>query len=131
MVQKVIEKHFTLDKKQKGLDHFISADPDDLKDLINKVRITESMLGKQKINKKKLLKINLKQLRDLSFYSENVKKGNKISLKNIKLIRPGSGLHPYNFEKIIGKKLRQIAKGQTCQIERHIVLTKYFLFEIL
>ena len=107
---KVIEKHFTLDKKQKGLDHFISADPDDLKDLINKVRITESMLGKQKINKKKIIKNKLKTVTRSIFYSENVKKGNKISLKNIKLIRPGSGLHPYNFEKIIGKKVKTDCK---------------------
>ena len=41
----LIEKHFTIDKKLPGPDHFFSIDPAGLKDLISKIRIVESMHG--------------------------------------------------------------------------------------
>jgi N,N'-diacetyllegionaminate synthase len=41
----VIEKHFTLDKSLPGTDHILSADPDELKQLVKGVREVEKMLG--------------------------------------------------------------------------------------
>lgn len=44
---KIIEKHFTFDKKaSKGYDHVLSAEPEDLKEMINKISHVESLLGK-------------------------------------------------------------------------------------
>ncbi|WCL48617.1 N-acetylneuraminate synthase family protein [Leptospira sp. GIMC2001] len=43
----VIEKHFTLDKKADGPDHSISADPKDLKDLSDNIKLAYSMKGKK------------------------------------------------------------------------------------
>lgn len=42
---RIIEKHFTLDKNQSGADHGMSADPEDLKLLCEKIRELETMLG--------------------------------------------------------------------------------------
>ena len=36
---------------------------------------------------------------------ENVKKGEIITKNNIRIIRPGNGMHPKYFRKIIGKKI--------------------------
>ena len=41
----VIEKHFTIDKKLEGPDHFFSIDPDGLKNLILQIRSIEKMRG--------------------------------------------------------------------------------------
>ena len=44
------------------------------------------------------------------FYSKNIKKSEKISLKNIRSIRPGTGLSLSYFEKILGKKVKKNCK---------------------
>ena len=44
-----IEKHFTLDKNQEGPDHQHSSDPEELKDLVNSVKLIRPMLGSAKI----------------------------------------------------------------------------------
>lgn len=41
MGAKVIERHFTLDKSQKGSDHIVSLDPQELKSLVEKIRLIE------------------------------------------------------------------------------------------
>ena len=43
----IIEKHFTLDSASEGPDHAMSADPQTLKDLVQKVRWIEEVLGKK------------------------------------------------------------------------------------
>ena len=50
----IIEKHFTLDKFQKGADHKISLEPEEFKSMVKKIRTAEKMLGQYtyKINSK-------------------------------------------------------------------------------
>jgi pseudaminic acid synthase len=104
---KVIEKHFILNKKIKSPDSSFSHDPQELKDLIIKIRDVEIMMGSEKINKKKILKGKLKTVTRSIFYSENITKGNRISLRNIRSVRPGTGLNLFYFNKILGKKVRK------------------------
>ena len=110
MGAKVIEKHFILNKKIKSPDKTFSYDPKEFKILIEKIRIIEVMMGKDEINKKKILKDKLKTVTRSIFYSSNIKKGEKISLKNIKSVRPGTGLSLSYFDKILGKRLRKNVK---------------------
>jgi len=107
---KVIEKHFILNKKIKSPDSSFSHDPIQLKNLINKIRDVEIMLGTEKINKKKIIKNKLKTVSRSIFYSNNILKGEKISLSNIKSVRPGTGLSLKYFKKIIGKKVKNYCK---------------------
>ena len=104
---KVIEKHFILNKKIKSPDSSFSHDPKELKDLIIKIRDVEIMMGSEKINKKKILKGKLKTVTRSIFYSENITRGNRISLRNIRSVRPGTGLNLFYFNKILGKKVRK------------------------
>ena len=53
---KIIEKHFTLNKIQKGADHKISLEPKEFKNMVSKIRTTEEMLGK------KVFRINVSSL---------------------------------------------------------------------
>ena len=75
-----------------------------------KIRITETIMGTEKINKKKLINKKLKTVTRSIFYSKNIKRGEKISLKNIKSIRPGTGLSLSYFEKILGKRVKKNCK---------------------
>ena len=118
MGAKVIEKHFTLNKKQKGLDHSISANPKELKMLIKNIRDIEKMLGNEIIDKKKIIKNKLKTVTRSIFYSKDINKGNKITIDNIKSVRPGTGLHLYYFLKILGKKVKINCKaGQPAKLK--------------
>lgn len=107
---KVIEKHFILNKKIKSPDSSFSYDPIQLKNLIAKIRDVELMLGNEKINKKEIIKKKLKTVSRSIFYSDNIIKGEKISLKNIKSVRPGTGLSLKYFKKILGKKVKKHCK---------------------
>ncbi|MFX1392108.1 MAG: N-acetylneuraminate synthase family protein [Promethearchaeota archaeon] len=45
----IVEKHFTLDNEQEGPDHKLSANPEMFKELVNKIRRIEVILGSDEI----------------------------------------------------------------------------------
>jgi N,N'-diacetyllegionaminate synthase len=103
---RVIEKHFTVDKKlKKSADHWLSLDPKELNQMRKNVDDVLLSLGK---GGKKVLACE-KKTRMLARRSIvlkcDLKKGNILSEKNITCKRPGNGMHPKFFDKIIGKKL--------------------------
>ena len=66
---KIIEKHFTLNKKQIGPDHAISIEPDEFKKMVDGIRSVEKSLGAQ--NKKILKKESLTNHKKKFFYKRN------------------------------------------------------------
>lgn len=93
MGAKVVEKHFTLDKKLKGPDHKASSTPEEFEELIDGIRICESSLGTQI----KSVQDEEKQMRLVSrksiFLSKDVAQGARIKRENLTLKRPGTGLY--------------------------------------
>jgi len=101
---KIIEKHFTLNKKMKGPDHAMSLDINEFKTFVKKIRDAELILGKNKKILTKGEKI-LKNFARKSLVTKNfIKKGEKFSKFNITTKRPGDGKSPILWNKIIGKK---------------------------
>jgi len=103
---KVIEKHFTIDKKMYGPDHRMSLSPDELKDSIKQVRSAEQALGS---SNKIVLKCeidNRKKLKKSIVTASEIKRGQIIETKNIKIKRPGNGLRPKLINKIVGMRAR-------------------------
>lgn len=100
---KIIEKHFTLDKTLSGPDHKASLEPKELTEMINAIRNIEVSLGDgfKKPSKSELKNVNV--ARKSIVAKTNIKKGEKFSLKNITTKRPGTGLSPMMWEKVIGK----------------------------
>ncbi|QMU66469.1 MAG: pseudaminic acid synthase [Flavobacteriaceae bacterium] len=99
---KIIEKHFILDKSIGGPDADFSLDEKEFAEMVNAVRNTEKMLGKVSYELSEKVINNRKFSRSL-FVVEDVKKGDKITEKNIRSIRPGYGLHPKFYNEILGK----------------------------
>lgn len=111
MGARVIEKHFTYDKKAKGPDHMLSADPCEMCELVQRIREVEVMLGsgiKQPAKGERITRLNNRK----SIVVElPVKKGEKLSPSNLSVKRPGRGIEPKYYEKILGKKsLRGLKK---------------------
>ncbi len=99
----IIEKHFTLDQKMEGPDHKASLNPKQLKEMISKIRNIEKALGS---NKKEPSKSELKNIliaRKSIVAKTRIKKGDIFSEKNITTKRPGAGISPMEWDKIIGK----------------------------
>jgi len=109
---KVIEKHFTLDKKQIGMDNHMALEPNEMKNLTFSCNNIFSGLGK---HKKILSKVEInqkKKMRRSIFINKNIEKGNKITSKDLDLKRPGNGISANHFNKIVGKRLiKNINKG--------------------
>ena len=101
---KIIEKHFTLNKKMKGPDHAMSLDINEMKSFVKNIKDTEIILGKtQKILTKG--EKTLKNFARKSLIAKNfIKKGEKFSEYNLTTKRPGDGKSPILWNKIIGKK---------------------------
>ena len=107
----VVEKHFTLSREIKTPDSFFSIEPQELKDLVENIRVTERVLGKIYYGLTKQEKKSQIFRRSL-FVVENMKAGEAFDEKNVRSIRPGYGLAPKYLKIIIGKTTKKdIKKG--------------------
>ncbi len=99
----IIEKHFTLNNKDNGPDHASSLEPDKFYEMVNSIRNIEKALGNgiKKITKSE--KINIKSTRKSVVANKAIKKGSKFNEKNITIKRPGTGISPTLYFKIIGR----------------------------
>jgi N,N'-diacetyllegionaminate synthase len=101
---KVIEKHLTLSKKFKGPDHRASLDPKEFKFMVQGIRIVEKALGDKEKKITKSEKKNINIVRKSIVASTKIKKNEKFNNYNITCKRPGTGISPLLFKKLIGKK---------------------------
>jgi len=103
MGAEVVEKHFTYDKHADGPDHQLSANPQEMKEIVDRIREFEVMKGtgaKRPIGKEITNRVkNRKSIVTI----KSIKKGEKLTLENIDIKRPGHGIEPKYFDKIIEK----------------------------
>jgi pseudaminic acid synthase len=99
----VIEKHIALEGQRKGFDIAFSLKGKEITNYIKTIKETSLMMGKKYFFRNKSEEESLKFRRSIYAIS-NIKKGEKFSTKNIKVIRPGLGIQPIYFEKLINKK---------------------------
>ncbi len=100
---KVIEKHFILDKSVDAPDVAFSLDKDEFSLMVKAVRETEALLGNVEYGLNEQRSASRMGARSL-YASCDIKKGDIISLENIKSVRPFCGLHPKYLNDILGKK---------------------------
>ena len=113
----VIEKHFILDKKIGGPDASFSLDEKEFKEMVLAVRSTESALGEISYKLTEKQKSGKAFARSL-YVSENISKGDVITSKNVRSVRPGFGLHPKYYNEVLGKKFtKDIEKGEPLSLE--------------
>lgn len=107
----VYECHFTIDKKLPGPDHVASSDPKELKEKIEAIRKVKIILGKGiKFPQKCELRSMKSLVRKSIVAGKNLLKGHLMEKDDLKAKRPGDGLSPIHFQKIIGKKLNKTLK---------------------
>ena len=105
----VIEKHFTLSRKVKTPDSFFSLEPQELKALVENIRVAEKALGKPHYGLTADER-NSKIFRRSLFVTANINKGEVLTEKNIRSIRPAAGLAPKYLPQVLGKKAKKAVK---------------------
>lgn len=110
----VIEKHFTLDRALPGPDHAMSLEPEELAEMVSRIRQIELALGtgvKQpmisEIPVRDLVRRSVTVIRPLAA-------GTTLRREDLALLRPGDGIPPKNLDKVIGMRaIRQLDEGTT------------------
>lgn len=100
---KVIEKHFTLDRSMKGPDHKASMEPEEFRKMVSSIRNIEKCLGDGVKKPSESEKKNINLVRKSIVASKVIRKGEIFSESNLTAKRPGNGLSPFLWDKIIGK----------------------------
>ena len=105
MGARIIEKHFTLDKKLLGPDHKASLEPGELKEMIKAIRNIEKTLGDgiKKPNKSEIEII--KVARRSLVATRDIRVGEIIKESDIIIKRPGTGIPPKFKEIVIGMRI--------------------------
>ena len=115
---KVIEKHFILNKDIGGPDAHFSLDENEFSEMVKAVRKAEQMMGVVDYEMTEKKKRSREFSRSL-YVADNVKKGDVITIENVRSVRPGYGMHPKYLKDILGKTVNQnIEKGTPLKWEQ-------------
>lgn len=100
---RVIEKHFTLEKKMEGPDHQASLEPDELKNMVKAIRNIEKAIGNgiKTPSTSEIKNINI--ARKSIVARKSIKKGELFTIENLTTKRPGDGISPMKWYEIVGK----------------------------
>jgi N-acetylneuraminate synthase len=107
----VIEKHFTLNRADGGVDSTFSLEPEEMKQLVIETERAWQSLGRVQYGPAVAEKPSMKFRRSL-YIAEDMKAGDVLTPKNLRSVRPGMGLQPKYYEQLLGKKvIRDSKKG--------------------
>jgi len=101
----LIEKHFILDRKLGGPDAGFSMEPHEFKEMVEQVRLMEAALGSKDVGVGGKASSNRIFARSL-FVVEDIKAGELLNPQNVRSIRPGYGLPPKEFDRVVGSRAK-------------------------
>lgn len=106
----VIEKHFTLDKKLPGNDHYHAGDVDDFKKAIQNFKWIDTVLGDGEKTVLECEKISRREARRSLVLTVDKKKGEIITENDLMAKRPGTGISPKYMNIVIGREAKKDLK---------------------
>ncbi len=108
----VIEKHFTLNRGDGGVDSAFSLEPDELTSLVVETERAWQSLGGVKYGPRDAEKNSLAFRRSL-YIASDMQAGDVLTADNMRIIRPGHGLAPKHYDALLGRKLSRAVKRGT------------------
>ena len=109
----VIEKHFTLDKNSKGPDHSFSIEPNELKKLISQIRQIKQIKGNGIKSPQESEVPNINAIRKSITAKSDLQENQILTMNDLSIKRPASGIEPKFFNQVLGKKLKKFIKQDT------------------
>ncbi len=108
----LVEKHVTLNRKGGGPDDSFSLEESGLSELCSATKTAFESLGKVNYERTEAEKGNMKFRRSL-YFVRGMNPGDTITENDIKSVRPGFGLAPKFFDKLIGTKILKTVEKNT------------------
>ena len=108
----VIEKHFTLNRADGGVDSTFSMEPTEMSQLVLETERAWQALGQVSYGATEAEKKSIVFRRSL-YIVKDMKRGDSLTTENLRVIRPGFGLTPKYYDILIGKKVNQNLKKGT------------------
>ena len=113
----VIEKHFTLQRSDGGVDSAFSMEPDELTELVEQTKNAWQSLGGIQVGPTEQ-EIPSLQFRRSLYVVNDIQKDQILSTSNVRAIRPGSGLPPKMMDHVIGRRAtRDIKRGTPLSLD--------------
>lgn len=113
----VIEKHFTLSRSMPGPDHVASLEPEELSRMVKEIRNVASALGSPLKRISESERKNMAVARKSIVAATDIKEGEVFTEENLTAKRPGDGISPMFWDKIIGRKaIRDFSKDSQITI---------------
>ena len=107
----VIEKHFTLRRADGGVDSAFSMEPEEIQSLVVETQRAWQALGEITYGSTEV-ETKSKVFRRSLYIGEDMKAGDILTEKNLRIIRPGMGLSPKYYDVLLGKRVsRDVKKG--------------------
>ncbi len=108
----VVEKHFTLDRADGGVDSSFSLEPAELASLVVETERAWQALGQVHYGVTEAERKSLVYRRSL-YVTRDMVAGEAFSADNLRAIRPGLGLAPRHLDAVLGRTARQALKRGT------------------
>ena len=112
----VIEKHLTISREEGGVDSHFSMEPGEFADMVIQVKQASQALGNIQTAPSSA-ELACRQYRRSVYVVKDIEQGETLTDKNIRIIRPGFGLPPHHYEKLLGKTVISPIKRGTALTE--------------
>jgi len=100
----VIEKHFTLDRSMPGPDHVASLEPGELGALVRGIRDIEVAIG-EPVKRARDSELEVRSMARRSLVATRpVAAGEVLTPENVGVKRPGTGMSPYDYWSVLGRR---------------------------
>ena len=111
----IVEKHFAIPGNERSPDHAFSMEPEAFRRMVDDIRLAEQSLGGVFYGRTPSEEGSLRFRRSV-FAVKDIARGEPITRRNVRVIRPGYGLSPVHFDEVLGRKAaRDIARGTPIQ----------------
>lgn len=113
----IIEKHFCIDRSIENPDSSFSMNPTEFKQMVCDIRQAEKAIGRVQYGSTEQEKPSQIFRRSI-FCVKDIKKGEKLTQENVRIIRPGYGLAPKYYKDVLGQvALKNIERGTPLEME--------------
>lgn len=103
----MVEKHFTLDRNMPGPDHKASLEPSELAEMVRMIRNVELALGSDRKTVTDSERPNMVVARKSIVAARPIRKGEMLTEDNITVKRPGNGISPMDWDKVVGTEAQR------------------------
>jgi pseudaminic acid synthase len=108
----IIEKHFTLRRADGGLDSAFSLEPEEMAALVTETERGWQALGGVTYGTS-VAEEKSRIFRRSLYVTEDMAAGDTLTPENLRIIRPGRGLHPRHYEQLLGRRVKHSVKRGT------------------